>query len=885
MSFQRKTKAVSLSRRLLLYLLGAAFISAIVMGIFWIKDEVEDYNFEVSQLKQNYADAQKIELKSKILQIKDYIHWMHSQPLQSVSQIFSQNIDRLKSVFANATVVNGNLSQAAKDSISSANIPLCIMDGSGKMVFSFSPFAVADKVESSVLENSLLSQIKTRTKGKGIVSKFKVDNENDSTLQGIGYYDNEILPGYKIASVVPSSDLKTLLNDHILDTISQLRFTENEYVFVNTMDGKALVTHGKYNKPAVDILNSGNEKWIKIYKVEQTAAHDPDGVFYTYVWPKLATRDSNNKTSYFSYVPWLKWIIGSGFYEDDVNALIEQRRKTLFADLQNNLYQVGVFLLISFFLCLMLVSYFTRRFTANIEAFNAFFKKAATENIAIDRSRISYTEFNGMAEAADHMIEDRQQWQAKLQEATYKWINTFNSIQHGIVLLDSNQNIMETNQAFLDMIGKTREEVLNNHCWFCVHGTKCAIDGCPFILSQQSKKRESIELKMGEKEFEITVDPILDKHNNLIAAVHIVANITERKHAEENIKKLNRVYALLSSISQTIVHTRDKQVLFDEACRIAVDNGGFVMAWVGMLNHATQKVEVIASSGKIGEYLKNIGIDLNDEDAGSGPTGQTIKTGIRVYSNNIEMDSHMKPWRRSAFEHGFRSLIALPIKVWGKTVGAYTLYSNEINFFNVNEIRLLDEMALDISFALEFIESENSRKQAAEELKESEEKYRTIFENVQDVFYQVDKEGIVVDISPSIKYFSEFSRDEIIGKHVEIIYNDPEDREKLLAEISKSGELKDYEIKLKTKTGEVRHVSVNARMVLDKDNNLLHTDGALRDISERKAIEVAKQKQIDDLLHFGKIARDRELKMVDLKREINELLIKLGEQKKYDTFD
>ncbi len=130
------------------------------------------------------------------------------------------------------------------------------------------------------------------------------------------------------------------------------------------------------------------------------------------------------------------------------------------------------------------------------------------------------------------------------------------------------------------------------------------------------------------------------------------------------------------------------------------------------------------------------------------------------------------------------------------------------------------------------------RKQAEVALQESEEKYRNIFENVQDVFYQTDLNGNVLEISPSIKYFSEFNRDEIIGKPVSDLYYNPDDRDILLKTIMKSGELKDYEIRLKTKKDVIKYASVNARLIFDANGNPSHIDGAIRDITERKKAEL-----------------------------------------------
>ena len=94
--------------------------------------------------------------------------------------------------------------------------------------------------------------------------------------------------------------------------------------------------------------------------------------------------------------------------------------------------------------------------------------------------------------------------------------------------------------------------------------------------------------------------------NNRKARHVMVKDITRRKLAEANIIRLNRVYTVLSNINEAIVRTRDKQLLFNEVCRIAVEDGGFLMAWIGMVNTTTNKVDVVASAGKTGKYLNAI---------------------------------------------------------------------------------------------------------------------------------------------------------------------------------------------------------------------------------------------------------------------------------------
>lgn len=123
-------------------------------------------------------------------------------------------------------------------------------------------------------------------------------------------------------------------------------------------------------------------------------------------------------------------------------------------------------------------------------------------------------------------------------------------------------------------------------------------------------------------------------------------------------------------------------------------------------------------------------------------------------------------------------------------------------------------------------------------LQRSEEKYRKIFENVQDIFYQADLNGVITSISPSIERYSEYKPEEVIGRQIMDLYYDPSQREILLQKMNKSGEVTDHEIKLLTKTGKIVQCSVNAHLLKDDSGNIIGVEGSLRDINERKLHEL-----------------------------------------------
>ncbi|MCD4783526.1 MAG: PAS domain S-box protein [Candidatus Eremiobacteraeota bacterium] len=124
-----------------------------------------------------------------------------------------------------------------------------------------------------------------------------------------------------------------------------------------------------------------------------------------------------------------------------------------------------------------------------------------------------------------------------------------------------------------------------------------------------------------------------------------------------------------------------------------------------------------------------------------------------------------------------------------------------------------------------------------EDLRRSEEKYRSIFENIQDIYYEVDFAGRILLLSPSVERISKYKREELIGKSLYEIYSNPEDRKNLLREIKKNGYVYDYEILLKDKNDTPVPCSVTSKVVLDKKGKPLKIIGTMRDITERKRMD------------------------------------------------
>jgi diguanylate cyclase (GGDEF)-like protein/PAS domain S-box-containing protein len=180
-------------------------------------------------------------------------------------------------------------------------------------------------------------------------------------------------------------------------------------------------------------------------------------------------------------------------------------------------------------------------------------------------------------------------------------------------------------------------------------------------------------------------------------------DITEQVRAQERINRLNRVYAVLSGINGAIVRIRERPQLLEEACRIAVEAGGFVMAWIGLVDRARSLVEPVARAGNVGDFFATAPMAvLETKPGGHGLAGQAVRAKRPILSNDVQNDPQ-RLMRRELAERGINSLAILPLVVDDEAVGTLALYAADAGFFDAEELRLLEELAGDVSFALDHI--------------------------------------------------------------------------------------------------------------------------------------------------------------------------------------
>jgi PAS domain S-box-containing protein len=156
----------------------------------------------------------------------------------------------------------------------------------------------------------------------------------------------------------------------------------------------------------------------------------------------------------------------------------------------------------------------------------------------------------------------------ELSESNRQWQSTFNATDSAIWVLDLDQRVLRSNKTAEKFFHRPYKEFIGKCCWEIVHGTTQPILECPLSRARKSLCRETMELKIGEGWFEVTVDPILDADGHYTGAVHAISSITERKRAEEEIRRLNE--DLEQRINERTVELRETISQLEEGNRMFV---------------------------------------------------------------------------------------------------------------------------------------------------------------------------------------------------------------------------------------------------------------------------------------------------------------------------
>jgi len=245
-----------------------------------------------------------------------------------------------------------------------------------------------------------------------------------------------------------------------------------------------------------------------------------------------------------------------------------------------------------------------------------------------------------------------------------------------------------------------------------------------------------------------------------------VTNAVEQRRARTQAEENYRVSSVVREINQALVQATSREEIDHHVCQILTDADPYVFAWIGTLNHTTNRIEPRGAAG-IGEedYLDNITVTVDDSPTGQGPGGTAYREDRVVVSQDIDQDDAFGPWREAAREQGYRAVAAIPLTHEDTQYGLLGVYADRTAAFDESERELLGELGDTIAHAYHRLDIQQ----------EYEDQYRYLFEEAPVMFTftrEVDGEPIIEECNQLFAETLGYSREHLRGTRLAEVYTE-----------------------------------------------------------------------------------------------------------------
>jgi putative methionine-R-sulfoxide reductase with GAF domain len=254
------------------------------------------------------------------------------------------------------------------------------------------------------------------------------------------------------------------------------------------------------------------------------------------------------------------------------------------------------------------------------------------------------------------------------------------------------------------------------------------------------------------------------------------------KEVEKELQKVTQTLETFSACHKVLVRATEKSELLDKICQAIVDVGEYKMAWVGIAAQDSDRtVRPFAKAGDEDGFLSSVKITWSDKGKGHCPTGKAILSREPVVINNILNNPDNMPWRGEALKRGYGSVIALPLISNGGTFGALTIFSEEPDAFQSEDVNHLMDLGENLVYGIVALHTKTARNRAEVEVKKNLNKLRQTLGAIIQVLektvevrdpYTAGHQRRVADLARGISAEMGFSQDRIDGIRIAGIIHD-----------------------------------------------------------------------------------------------------------------
>lgn len=327
--------------------------------------------------------------------------------------------------------------------------------------------------------------------------------------------------------------------------------------------------------------------------------------------------------------------------------------------------------------------------------------------------------------------------------------------------------------------------------------------------------------------------------------------VVEHAKSAARIERLSRLYAAISQTNQAIIHSHSPAEVYRAVCTACVELAGLRLAWVGIADPELRRIVPVEAAGDALAYLDNIVISTQpDIPEGRGPISFAYREQRVHECADFLSDPATLPWQERAAEFGLACAVALPLQRAGKSIGILCVYGGEKNFFDGEALKILGEMANNISFFLDHFDQETQRRQLAQELATKLAEIEDLYQNAPCGYHSLNADGLIVRINDTELHWLGYTRDEVVNRlHASQLLNEESRRafQTNFTQFKTSGELKDLQLEMVRKDGSTLPVNLTASVVTDQKGNYLYSRTTVFDMTDIRRLEMERSAQASHL--------------------------------------
>ena len=335
-------------------------------------------------------------------------------------------------------------------------------------------------------------------------------------------------------------------------------------------------------------------------------------------------------------------------------------------------------------------------------------------------------------------------------------VESYDASTDETLIIDQNGQIIRANRK---LRAKHGDQIAGSHCHAVLHDTRLSLETCPqcqAIRDQQTLQGYEYFCPLDQEWYESTLSGI-HFGERFSAMIHSRRCITARKKADFQLARINRLYRVLSHTNKAIVSIKEVDALFREICEIAVTQGEFKMAWIGIIDGFLVRPDYYA--GQETGYLKEMQMRVDDSALAKGPVGRAAKTQQVACVNSVDTDPDFEPWREAAQKRGYKALAAVPIKAENMVFGIFTLYSGHEGVFDEAMLSLLSNLSDDICAAYRHILLSQQKKESDATIV----KLSSAVEQGMNAILISNAQGVIEYVNAGFVHLSGYASQEVTG--------------------------------------------------------------------------------------------------------------------------